>query len=72
MLFSVLKPLSKWLRYSGASVIVSVNPLHWRWIPFFQRHVEGADGWPLGPNEITVTVSWLFLTIRVWIDNGDW
>ena len=69
---NVLKQLSRWIRYSGASVIVTVNPYHWRWQPYATRHAEGADGWPLGPNEQTYTVSWLFLTVRVWLDNGDW
>ena len=72
MLSNALKQLSKWIRYSGACVIVSVNPCHWRWVPFFHRHTEGTDGWPLGPDERTYTVSWLFLTIRVWLDNGNW
>lgn len=69
---SVLKQLSRWIRYSGASVIVTVNPCHWRWRPYMSRHTEGPDGWPLGPNEQTYTLSWLFLTVRVWLDNGDW
>lgn len=67
-----LKKLSNWFRYSGASVIVTVNPCHWRWIPWLKRNREGADSWPLGPNDFTVTFSWLFLTVRIWIDNGDW
>ena len=59
----------KWIRYSGASVIVTLNPLHWRWIPQV-RHERGVE-WP-SPNENTYMVSWLFLTVRAWIDNGDW
>lgn len=59
----------KWLRYSGASVIVTLNPMHWRWIP--QAHHEKTMEWP-SPNESTYMVSWLFLTVRAWTDNGDW
>ena len=59
----------KWVRYSGASVIVTVNPAHWRWAPTAQ-HERGVE-WP-SPNEQTYMVSWLFLTVRIWIDNGDW
>ena len=59
----------KWVRYSGASVILTLNPLHWRWAPV-ARHEQNTE-WP-SPNEHTYMVSWLFLTIRVWIDNGDW
>lgn len=55
----------KWLRYSGASVIIIVNPLHWRLKPFCGRDQE----WP---NEKTRYAGWLFLTIRVWIDDGSW
>ena len=59
----------KWIRYSGASVIVILNPLHWRWVPQ-ARHERGVE-WP-SPNENTYMVSWLFLTVRAWTDNGDW
>ena len=59
----------KWIRYSGASVIVTLNPVHWRWIPR-ARHEKTAE-WP-SPNENTYMVSWLFLTVRAWTDNGDW
>ena len=59
----------KWIQYSGASVIVTVNPLHWRWAPAAQ-HEQNAE-WP-SPNEHTYMVAWLFLTVRIWIDNGDW
>jgi hypothetical protein len=58
-----------WFRYSGISVIVTLNPLHWRLVPGARR--EPNDGWP-SPNERTWSVSWLFLTIRGWVDNGDW
>lgn len=59
----------KWVRYSGFSVIFVINPFHWRLVPHAQR--EYNDGWP-SPNERTWSVSWLFLTVRSWIDNGDW
>jgi hypothetical protein len=59
----------KWLRYSGACVIITFNPLHWQWLPRAQeeRNLE----WP-SPKERTWSVNWLFLTVRLWIDNGDW
>jgi hypothetical protein len=59
----------KWIRYSGASVIFTLNPVHWRWTPAV-RHEQNTE-WP-SPNERTFRVSWLFLTVRIWIDNGDW
>jgi hypothetical protein len=55
----------KWLRYSGASVIITVNPCHWRLRPGWGQDRE----WP---NEGTVYVTWLFLTVRIWIDDGSW
>ena len=58
----------KWLRYSGASVIITVNPLHWRWKPWTTNFV---DEW-IGPHERTVTMGWLFVTVRLWIDDGSW
>ena len=59
----------KWIRYSGASVIVTLNPVHWSWVPR-ARHETNIE-WP-SPNENTYMVSWLFLTVRAWTDNGDW
>jgi hypothetical protein len=32
----------KWVRYSGASVIVTLNPLHWRWVPRV-RHERAVE-----------------------------
>ena len=59
----------KWLRYSGASMIVKVNPLHWSLRPWARE--ERSLEWPV-PNERTWSVGWLFVTVRIWIDNGDW
>jgi hypothetical protein len=58
-----------WVRYSGVSVIITLNPLHWRWIPA-AKHEQNIE-WP-NPNEHTYMAAWLFLTVRIWIDNGDW
>ena len=59
----------KWLRYSGASIAVTVNPCHWRLIPWASP--EFADVWQ-GPNQQTWALGWLMLTVRVWIDDGTW
>lgn len=55
-----------YLKYSGASICVVLNPYHWSWIPIAQR--ESVSNW----GDDTFKVSFLFLTIRFWIDNGDW
>lgn len=62
-------PILKWLRFSGASVCVTVNPCHWTWIPVLQR--DANDVWA-GPQERTWRVSVLMLTVRIWIDDGSW
>jgi hypothetical protein len=66
---TALRRYLKWLRYSGASVAITVNPWHWSWIPRAQRELN--DTWS-GPNERTWSVRWLFLTARIWIDDGSW
>jgi len=58
----------KWLKYSGMVVIITVNPLHWSFLPWANRF---QDEWA-GPKEQTVSFGWLFITIRFWTDNGSW
>jgi len=60
-----------WMRYSGANIMFTVNPLHWRLRPWWRADSDAVD-WPLGPDERTWTMGWLFLTIRIWIDDGQW
>jgi len=66
---SYFTSIYKWLRYSGIAVIVQGNPLHWSVVPWAreERNLE----WPT-PNERTCALGWLFVTVRIWIDNGDW
>ena len=59
----------KWLRYSGASVAITFNPLHWAWMP--QAGVAFQDEWA-GPNERNYYARFLFITLRVWTDDGSW
>ena len=61
----MFETILNYLKYSGASVILTINPLHWRIIPFYGRSHEWGE-------ENTHAISWLFLTIRVWIDDGSW
>jgi hypothetical protein len=58
----------KWLRFSGISVIITVNPFHWSKRPWANRF---QDEWA-GPKERTVSFGWLFLTVRAWKDDGSW
>jgi hypothetical protein len=59
----------KWLRYSGASVAITLNPLHWAWIP--TAGPAFRDEWA-GPNESNWHARFLFVTVRVWTDDGSW
>ena len=59
----------KWLRYSGGTVIVTVNPLHWKALPWFRNDTNLE--WDMA-NEHTWAMGFLFLTVRIWIDDGSW
>ena len=65
---SKIHRFGQYLRYSGASITVSVNPLYWKVLPWFRDVTLGE--W--GEAERTWAAGFLFLTIRVWIDRGDW
>lgn len=60
--------MSKWLRYSGASVIISLNPLYWKVLPWFRNETSRE----FGSASRSYAVGFLGLTIRIWIDNGNW
>lgn len=63
-----MKELTKWLRYSGAAINFSLNPLYWKVLPWWRDETNCEWGQP----ERTWACGFLFLTIRVWIDRGDW
>lgn len=58
-----------WLKYSGLCVILQFNPLNWTLLPTFKRERDITID---GPNTWTGKFNFLFLTIRLWFDNGDW
>ena len=60
-----MKKFLNYLRYSGLSVSITFNPFQWSYVP---RHYVGASVWD--PKDDAF--SFLFLTIRVWIDDGSW
>ena len=57
-----------YLKYSGACVIINLNPLHWSLLPKIMN--ESNIEW--GSPEETYSFVFLFLKIRFWIDNGEW
>jgi hypothetical protein len=61
----MFETIINYLKYSGVSVILAINPFHWRFLPYYGLSHEWGE-------EHTHVVSWLFLTIRVWIDDGSW
>jgi hypothetical protein len=64
----MLETFYNYLKYSGISVILTLNPFHWRYVPWFRN--ETNDEW--GSAEYTYGIGFLALTIRVWFDNGEW
>lgn len=61
-----MRNLTRYLKYSGLSVIITVNPFHWHYTPKYFKN--GKDGWDPDYHSFSL----LFLTIRVWIDDGSW
>ena len=55
-----------WLRYSGIWLTLVFNPFHWRIGLIKDMH------WAPSPNRTEVAFQFLFLTLRIVIDNGDW
>ncbi len=56
----------QYIRYSGVSIIFALNPLYWKVLPWFRK--EDSE-WQ---SDNTYSFTFLFLTIRIWIDNGEW
>lgn len=59
----------KWIKFSGASLSITFNPMHWRLVPDASNYT--SKEWP-DAKLFEGSVSWLFLTVRVWIDDGSW
>ena len=55
--------LIEYLKYSGINFILKVNPYHWRL--GFQNEYDEFDG-------RIFTLDLAPLTIKFWIDNGNW
>lgn len=57
-----------WIKYSGASMAITINPLHWQMRPQLARCREEWDG----PRCLTLQARWLMITVRIWCDDGSW
>lgn len=54
-----------WLMYSGCNITFKLNPFHWR----LKFSVFNSDEvW----EQDFLSIELLFITIRIWFDNGDW
>jgi hypothetical protein len=62
-----MKNFLRYLRYSGLVVSIMFNPFHWAFLPRIQW--GSLEVWDTANS---FNVSFLFLTIRVWIDDGKW
>jgi hypothetical protein len=57
--------LWNWIKYSGATITLKLNPLHWR---FSCKFIALNEAW-----ETDHFLLELFpITIRVWFDDGSW
>ena len=65
---SKIHQFGQYLRYSGVSIIISLNPLWWKVLPWVRNETTAE----FGAAERTWACGFLFLTIRVWIDRGAW
>lgn len=60
-----------WIRYSGASITLVVNPFNWRWLPWAENAVDAGVS-ITDPNYRGVVFGWLFLVVKLWIDDDTW
>ncbi len=65
---SLSSKLLSYCRYSGVSIIVTLNPLWWQVLPWARK--EAATEWC--STERTWACGFLGITVRVWIDDGSW
>jgi len=54
-----------WLKYSGCNIILKLNPFHWA---IGCKYMKSADVW----EQDAFVLELLPITIRVWIDDGNW
>lgn len=61
-----MKRFLSYIVNSGATVSVVLNPFHWTYVP--KHTTSGGDLWDVDWD----MYSFLFLNIKVWVDDGDW
>lgn len=61
----MLKTIFKYFLYSGFNITFKLNPFHWRLAFTFAKTNEVWE-------QDTLLIEFLPITIRLWINNGDW
>lgn len=54
-----------WLKYSGINITLKLNPFHWR---ISCDYLKTNEAW----EQDAFILELLPITIRVWIDDGNW
>lgn len=60
--------MRKWIKYSGISININLNPCHWYVIPFVRQEHNNEWGSPWGQWR----TGWLFFTVLLYLDDGSW
>ena len=61
----MLNTILKYLKYSGCNITIKLNPYHWR-LDF--NYVTTNEAW----EQDALLVELFPITIRLWVDNGEW
>jgi hypothetical protein len=64
-----MKKIHNYLRYSSIKISFQFNPFQWRWIPYFDS--GKSNEWP-DENAFFINAYWIFLSFRVYLDDGTW
>ena len=65
----MMKKILNTFKYSSFKISIQLNPLQWRWVPF--HFIGKMNEWP-DENVYQFLFGWIFLSIRVYIDDGSW
>ena len=61
----MMKDLINYLKYSGLNVTIKFNPFHWR---LSAGYFKTNEVW----EQDALIIELFPITVRLWIDNGDW
>lgn len=64
-MFLMMKQILNYLKYSGCNITFKLNPYHWR---FNFDNRKTTDPW----TQDAIVIELFPITIKFWIDNGEW